>query len=203
MSAWADQANSNNASQPSIAWQPSLISSGINGLPSVEFHGPLNNGTYMTISNFLSGLSEGEIFVVGQLDADPPATSSAAGLYYFGSGSPDTLFPDTDGIIYDQFGSTIRRAAGNPTPSLTSPFIYNVSSSPGRWTNRVNGSQLTTFGTNTVGWHSVSIRIGSGLSGAGLNYDGLISRVLFYSKILSNSQRAAKVIELKNLYGIA
>jgi hypothetical protein len=197
---WADQASSNNGSQGAAAWQPTYIVSGINGLPSVQFHGSNNR---LIIAQFMYGSSEAEVFLVGKLDNDPPASLSKAGVWYFGMDiSSYSELPGTDGVIRDRFGSTVLHDTGyNTGGTLASPFLYNVSTRSGDWTARLNGTQIYSTPTNVVGWSGAHF-LGSSF-GLSNYFDGLMSRVLIYSPVLSVDQRAKVVAGLKSIYGIA
>jgi hypothetical protein len=132
---------------------------GINGQPVVDWDG---TSDYMDFgASAFSALSGGaEVFLIGRRDADPPPTDATSPIWVMGSsGDGSSLVPYSDGNVYEDFGSTTRKSAGNPAASLASPFSYNVVSIAGEFTVRVNGTQLYTTATNTVGW-SATPRLG-------------------------------------------
>jgi hypothetical protein len=200
LSAWADQSKSNHAVQAVGLRQPTLVPNAMNGLPVVRFDGLY---TYMTISQFATFFTEAEIFAVAKITLDPPVDALRTGWWHMGqSATVSAEFPGTDGVIRDGFGSTTVKGTVNPAQSLTSPFIYNVSSALGRWTNRLNGNQLWTTDSNIVGWHSTTIMLGTTWAAPVRYMEGVFSRILVYNRVLTNEQRANKLAELKTLYGI-
>lgn len=198
---WADKTtNGNNYTQPTSASQPTL-GTAINSKPTVTF----SNGTsnkYVSKSGSWS-LTAAHVFVVGKLIADP-TTGTIYGFWRFGTGGAECAVPFTDGIIYDDFGSSTRRTTSNPTPSMTSPFLYEVVSTSSEWTNKLNGTQLFTTATNTVSWDLSGSSIG-GSSGTG--YLGLtawlggdLGEVILYNGKLSTSDRSSLVSSYINGY---
>jgi len=170
---------------------------GLNNTPAVRFHTSL--GSYYYLPN-MAGLTAGEIFIAVKVDSDPPPTTARTGLWDISTsteGFPDTHFPYTDNSIYDGAFSTIRKNAGNPTPSMTSPIIYNVSSATNSWTARINGSVQHTTGTNTVGFPSAPL-LGKGRNAFSL--DGYIGFVAMFTRVLTTGERTAITDELMARY---
>lgn len=119
---------------------------------------------YFDAPNFLTGFAAAEVFVVLQAGADPGAAVGNSGLWKYGSSAQDSHYPFTDGIVYEAFGTNTRKATVNPTPSLAVPRLYNVMTKANGYTTRLDGTQLFTTATNTVGWsttpqfgHSVNV----------------------------------------------
>lgn len=132
-------------------------------------------------------------FIIVQLDADPPASGNG-GLWEFGTDASDTHFPFSDNNIYDDFGTTVRKTVGNPTPSLAAVRLYEVVSAAGEWTARLDGAQIFTTATNTVGW-SASSALGGAVSGAsGTRLNGKIAEFINFT-----TKRTAP--QLAELYG--
>ncbi len=97
----------------------------------------------------LSALTAGEVFIV----LSRPAEDTNYGLWDMGADTVSTLYPwDGDSNIYDEFGTTARKQVGDPTPTLAAWRLYNVVSVAGEWTAFLDGAQLFTTGTNTVGF---------------------------------------------------
>lgn len=105
----------------------------------------------------LAALTDAHAFVVVKLDADPAVALATSGLWVMSTSgdAPTTIFPYTDGVVYDGFGSTARRTVGNPTPALTSWRIYEVRSASGSWEAKLDGATLFSTATNTVGFPAV------------------------------------------------
>ena len=147
---WEEKSGSGrpDATQTTTA-QKGILQTGIaNGKSIIRFDGTDDNydlGDY-------SDLTAAEIFIVVAVDTDPPVGLSTPGLWTFGSSGTVTLYPFTDSKIYDSFGSTVRKTTVDPVADLTQFNLYNVVSIAGEWTNRLNGTQLFTTGTNTVGF---------------------------------------------------
>ena len=195
---WPDSSgNSRDATQATSGMRPTYRTNVVNGKPIVRFDG---SDDYFALPNFLTGFTAGEIFCVLKIDADPPATGGATGIGIWGSGIQSHL-PWTDGIIYDSFGSTARKTTVDPTPALTSWRLYNVTSKSGEWTSRLDGVQLYTTATNTVGWSSAPIL---GYSQAALYYlDGDLAELLLFSRELTSGERANVQSYVASKYGLS
>ncbi|HNC56658.1 MAG TPA: phage tail protein [Leptospiraceae bacterium] len=168
----------------------------VNGKPAIQF---IHDGNSATTSNtrydgtnFLTGFTEGEIFIIMKAASDP-ATSNIKGNYgVFGSDTTQIQHvPFTDGTIYDGFGSTARKNTGNPTNNLASFFLYNVSTKANLFTVRINGSQHYTTNTNTVGWTTTPRLGGQAGNFSSAGFDGYIAAIIIYNRVLNSSERAA------------
>ena len=167
-----------------------------NSEPSLTFNGTSN---FVADTSFNStGLTEAELFLVGKIDNDPPAASAQSGISLFGSGTT-SHFPFTNSSIFESFGTTLRKSVGNPTDSLASPFIYNIISQSGEFTANINGSQIFTTATNTVGWNVGFTRIGVS-SGGSIFYDGEMVTWIVFDFILSGEQRSELYTALESKY---
>jgi hypothetical protein len=148
----------------------------------------------------LSSLTAAEIFIVVKIDADPPPDTTSDGLWDFGAVSAATRYPfATDSIIYDGFGSTARKTTVNPATSLTQFNLYNVVSISGEWTNFLNGTQLFTTATNTVGFNVVNT-LGNTI--APTHLDGDIAEVILYNHKLSPTSKTQIKQYIANEYGL-
>lgn len=107
------------------------------------------------------GLTQGHVFLVLQLDADPPAVG-VGGVWSLDVQGNDDHLPFTDGVIYDGCLSNARKSTVNPVPSFAdAPRLYEVVSSATEWTNRLDGAQLFTTGVNTVAYPGAGWRLGA------------------------------------------
>lgn len=146
IASWLDYSgHSRPLTQATGANQPTADLTAWNGGPCAVFDG-VND--YFNLANFLNGQAAGEIFVLLQLDADPPGSINQTGLWYFGTQSDH--YPYVEGTIYDDWGSDTRKTTGDPATALTTKHVYNVSSAAGAWTSRINGVQHYTTASNTV-----------------------------------------------------
>ncbi len=193
--AWADKSGQGkDATQTTTADKPTLQTGIVNGLPVVRFDG---TDDFLNIPD-LSALTEGELFVVIKLDADPPVLNS--GAWKFGSTGQNTFWPTAaTGVIQDSFGSTVRKTVGNLVTSLAQFNIYNVVSRAGEWTANLNGAQEFTTGTNTAGFTNVP-RIGR--NGAADFLKGDKAELLLYSPTLSIANRGLIADYLATKYGV-
>jgi hypothetical protein len=183
---WPDgSGNGNGLGGPSLP--PKFRTGVLNGLPVVRF-----NGTSQFLNfpvNAFVGFTAAEAFIVVKANnPDPPVSSVGTGLWDFGTDITSTHYPFTDGIIYDDFGTSARKTTVNPTPSLNAFNLYNVISSSGLWASRLNGgSTIFSTGTNTVAFIA-QCTLGS--SGGGTVYfNGDIAEFILYNRVISQSER--------------
>jgi hypothetical protein len=183
---WADLSGNARDWVQSVPGTRPLCKTGIlNGLRVVRFNGA---DDVLDGPNFLTGFTAAEIFILVKVDADPPAGVAQSGLWSFGNSGDSVHFPYTSGVVYDDFGSTVRKDTGDPTLSLSSAFrLYNVSTASGAWTSRVDGTQHFTTATNTVGW-STAPRLGSSSDNTKF-LDGDIAEIALYNAVLSGGDR--------------
>src|SRR5690606_29917028 len=144
--AWPDTSgNARHMTQATAGAKPHYRTGGgagsINGWPGVEFNG---SSQIFDLATFLTSFSAGDIFIVLQVDADPPATQPPTGIFKFGADAAISHHPFTDGNIYNSFGTNSRKSCGNPTPSLASLHIAEFWSASGDWGARINKSNLFT-----------------------------------------------------------
>ena len=169
----------------------------LNGQPAFEFDG---DGQWFNTGDH-SSLTECEVFAVVKIDNDPPGTNefgAQTGLWNYSTGDV-THYPYVTGDIYEGFGSNARYFVGNPTPSLSSQFrIINIWSATNDWAYNLDGINLFSTGTNTVGLDS-SCNLGYSTGG---NYflDGKITEFVLFDHKLSASDRASVVAELNSVY---
>lgn len=166
-----------------LLWQPGVV----NGHAVARADGVDDHWT----GPDLSTLTAGEVFIVVKLDADPPAADAQTGFWDIGSDTnlADAI-PFTDGVLYDSFGSTARKTTVNPTPSLATAFrLYNVVSVSGEWTSFLDGTQLFTTATNTVGFTTTTL-LGRSAGGAVNSFlDGDIAEFILFPRKLSAGEK--------------
>ena len=174
---------------------------GGNSKPGIVFEG-VTLKPYFDVPNFMTGFTAGEAFVVIKLNNDPPALVAQSGLDKTGNTANVTLYPQTSGVIADSFGRTTRIAsAGDPAPGiLTNWHIYDRISTATEWTSILNGTQLFTTGTNTVGWNTAP-RIG-GDTTAGSYIDGILCAWILFSRKLTTSEQTSMKNYLATKYAI-
>ena len=197
VSTWLDQSgNGNNATQTNSGYRPALTTNALNTLPAVSF---INNGNYLDLPNLMNGAAAGEIFIVVQAASATP--SNNPGLYQFGSGTGG-CYPNSSGLITDNFGSSTTYTVGIPPSGVTQYSLYNVSSQSGQWTARLDGITLLNSTTNSVVFNAAP-HLGHN-SNTGFN--GSVAEVIVYNSVLSAGDRAAVgqyLVSKYNLPGIA
>lgn len=167
-----------------------------NGQPVLRFDGI---DDWLNLSDLFSGLVAAEVFAVVRNVMD----GSSGGLWDFGSSTETTHFAYIDGLIYDDFGTDTRKATADPASALTSWRIYSVVSTASEWTSYLDGAQLYTAATNTVGW-TTTPRLGAGSSG-GTNFPLAcdLAEFLLFSRKLSLYERALVLYYLGARYGVS
>jgi hypothetical protein len=204
VSTWTDQSGDGNSPTQigDDAKRPLVDTSEINGHPALDCAG--TRYFDWTPSGQISALTAAEVFAVGKCRNDPGAVG-LDGLWDFGASGDLTHFTLAGGgagsIVYDDFATTVRKSTNyNPSPQLTSPWIWNVISTSSEWTAIHNGVQAFTTATNTVGW-SAQLRLGA--SGAGSRIlDGWLAEVHLFPAKLTTQERADVMSYLQNRYGI-
>jgi len=197
---WADKSGQgNDLTQSTAGARPLYKQNIIGGKPALLFDA-VND--FLTIPNFLSGFTAGEIFIVVKRRVETPASSAVSGFWEFGTSSFATNWPFTDNNVYDDWGTTVRKSTGNPTPLLADPNVYNVSSASGAWTSRFNGTQHFTTGSNTVGFTTTPSLGRSQVTGLDIFFDGWFAEALIFDNVLSGGDRTTVTDALKAIYGI-
>lgn len=150
-----------------------------------------------------SALTAAHIFIVIKLENDPPTTDFETGIWAFGSSGLGAHYPFSDGKIYDDFGSTTRKAINDPGIALDTWRVYEVISTSSEWTALIDGSQIHTTGTNTVGWPS------SGQTALGINRDetvgfqGWIAGAYMFSAKKTGSDRTTLITYINSRFGLS
>ncbi len=179
---WADSSGfGNDATQTSAGQQPILVTSVVNGLPVVHF--AASQSQFFQLPNFMNGASTGELFIVVRAASAKPTNGS--GLFSNFGANHGTFYPASDGMIYDDFGSTNQQEVGLPPANITAFNLYNVTSANGPWVARMNGVPFNSFTGN-----SVSFRTNPMLGQGGGDFDGDIAEMIVYDHVLSNAERA-------------
>lgn len=181
--------------QATSSAQPLYLSNQLNGLGIVDFP-HTSAGEYLWNVD-PSALTAVHFFIVLIVDADPPATAQIP--WKFGTaGSLDT-YPYTDGFIYCGPFSTTRSCAVDPTPSLATWRVFEVISTSSELTINLDGAQIFTTGTNTVGILA-NCNFGSNL---GVNpWNGSVAGLYIFSSKLT-TDRADMVTYLNSRFGLS
>jgi hypothetical protein len=173
-------------------------SGGANGQPYLSFDG---NDAY-ELPNFLTGYTAAHVFIVVK-ETNDPAVSTASCLgpcAHFGTGAGgNTLYPFTNGVIHDCFGSTTRHDTGNPTPSLASWRLYEILTKSGEWTSWIDGTQHFTTASNTMGFPTNPLIAGDG---AGNFFVGDLEEIMLYGADIGSTDIASVKSYVSSTYGL-
>lgn len=192
ISVWKDQSGGGrDGSQGTDGNRPIYSANGgPGGRPCVTFSATANGSTGQWIAwgNVFSSLTSAEVFIVRKAASDPASPFPDEGaIWHFGTNVNGDLAPFSDGNVYDAFGSTARKPTGDPTTSLASWHIYNVTSVSGEWTSRINGVQHFTTATNTVGFDTSAL-LGKTLGALG---SSSMTTIWIFDAKLSTTDRAS------------
>lgn len=140
--------------QSNASFKPIYKENILNGLACARgegWHSP-TAGPHFFTGPSLASLTAAHIFLIAKCDTEAVGTVDN-GLWHIGShGGFGDIFPFTDNLIYDGTMSTVRKNsishAGQP---LTSWRVVEVVSTSSEWTMKLDGTQIHTTGTNTVG----------------------------------------------------
>lgn len=198
---WEDQSgNSRHFKQTTSNNRPILKTSIQNNKNIIRFDG-FNDFLQMDVA--FSGLTSASYYIVLKAAADPQSSESKTGhpIFFLSGINFASHFPWTDGIIYDNTLCTLRKTVGNPTRSLSIFNLYNVDSTDGEWTSRLNKSQLFTTSVNTINQQGQKL----GLNDSQPSYyyfTGDIAEIVCFDSILSNQNREKIEIYLYDKWGI-
>jgi hypothetical protein len=160
---WTSRTGINDATQATAASKPTYKVNMSGGQPALYFDG---NDLMGFASSIISGTPDGFATFIYKVNADPATDNltSGAPLGDFGSAILANHWPWMDGNIYDDFGTTSRKTAGNPTPSLASFRLISQHSAANDFVINIDGVQFYSTATNTVGWSGTQ-KIGGTIAG--------------------------------------
>lgn len=143
--------NGRHWSQGNASLRPSVGT--IGGQPGIVFDGI----DEYVIGTSLAPLTEGTVAIVAQLDNDVPAAVGQTGFWDLGTSVSTAHVPFTDGLIYEEAGSTMRKdsIAANPVADLSVPFLYVITSATMAWSSYINNVLHSTTAVNVVGFPGV------------------------------------------------
>lgn len=177
--------------------RPTYQTNQINGLAAAFFDG---DNDHLDMPDF-TGITAAHMFFVVKLDADPPVNSNESGWSTITGDAVNSLhFPFTDGTIYDGTFSTARKTTGNPAASLADWRVYEIISTSGEWTNKVDGTQVFTTATNTVSAPASSM-FGQNL--ANHNLHGHLAGMYLFDAKLSSGDRTTLIDYINDRFGLS
>jgi hypothetical protein len=161
---WTGQLQGFNMAEANTTIAPLFRTNQINGHAATRFEAGRNiktpRGPGPGFNNrFSTDLIVAHTFFIVRVDNDPPANNLQSGFHFNTSltdvgGFAEELFPFTNGVVHENWGSTTRQDCGNPATALTQWNVYEIFTGPGEYIVRLNGTDLpnSPFAVNTVGW---------------------------------------------------
>lgn len=178
--------NARHATQTNAARQPTFVASGINGLGSIDFDGTTSNLRYD--ESFLDG-SSFDIFIVAKNNLSAPNSSTTL---ISGQDTVNILIMRAEGaraeggwVANAPFGNKV--VTNGATASVDTQHLYNCSNNESALTlsifhDGVFGGSIATTGAPT---NYSPGRIGSRIETEVTKYDGLMSEMTFFARVLS------------------
>ncbi len=202
VSSWTDlSGNGRHFLQATEANRPLWVANQLNGHPVIRFL--QGTSQFLDCAPFLSGTSASAELIMVVRSTLAQGTSN--GLMRFGSSGSISLYPFSDDIIYEAWGSTSRRTLPAATGVTARTWgVYNVASRSGLHIIRHNESVLFSTASNTVGWISTqNFQIGRNRSDSTPAYfTGDIAEVRIYPGVLSTDDRLRVTTALRAKYAI-
>lgn len=143
----------------------------------------------------MSLLTEGEVFIVLKMNNDP-GIGSSCGLWEIGTSTQTDYHPFTTGVMFNGFGTSVRKTAVNPAQDLELYHVLNISSTDGRWIMRINGEKVYATTNNTAAFEASPVL---GLSNAGVYLGGVVKSMAVYDNVLSAEDRAGVEVYMQEL----
>jgi hypothetical protein len=141
-----------------------------------------NSNAQVSRSSYLSAqsYSAAEVFTFYK----PPSSGGSWVIDAFGSAGQASHMPWSDGKVYTDFGSTVRKinaaVTGISADTWAAVSMYSASND---WRLYVDGTERFSTSTNTVGWRN----------GTHYVFQGVVemAEVFMYNRVLTSSERAA------------
>lgn len=142
-----------------LASGPIITNNYVNGKAAARSYG--TNWLAMLNGSF-SGVTEVHYFVV--IRGRDDGTGQNGFWHHNGSGASTPYYPFSDGDIYSTLGTDTRKNVGNPAAALDTWRLAEFISKSGEYTFKIDGTQISTTGVNTVGFDTGSVEILFGVS---------------------------------------
>lgn len=129
--------------------QPTLVDDGHPDL-NVAYFDPGVAIQHLEITGHNMTARATTFFIVAKMANDPAAAAGESGLFRFTSSSFNQAYPWIDGVIYENYGVTVRQTVGNPAPDLSDWNIYEIESNTGigGWKAKLNGTTIYSSGSS-------------------------------------------------------
>jgi len=190
--------NSRTITLPGTTHNPTIVTGAANGHDVMQF--VATSQQYFTLPS-MTALTAGELYIVMKRDSRLPPNDAQSGFIMMGTAGalPHSAVPYSDNNIYEGFGTTARKVVSEGTLDLSSHYaVYNVRSASGSYAIGVDGTDLLTSATNTVGFPSTPV-VGAGLPVAGY-FPGRMAEIIIYDQIRTSVERAALIASLMHTY---
>lgn len=154
---------------------------------------------------------QGHIFLVVEVDADPPPSGNDTGLWKM-TNADNTHFPFTDGNVYDSILKSSRDNFGNPTPALTSWRVYQASIIASLGSGQANGTYLVGIDSsnsliNQNGTAIVQVQYIAaptlGRNGASQGFKGKMAGLYLFTQTLSSGDRTDMITYINTRFGLS
>jgi hypothetical protein len=190
VSEWRDKSGNNR--HAALAASGPIHDGVINGRAAVRFD--LGVTAALTITAFAASYTAAELFVVIDI------TTENSGAYFglWGTATDFSHYP-TGGVIYESWGTTVRKTVGNPVTDVLNPHIYNLQTAANYYAARINSEALFSTATNTVGFRATPYEIPMSANCP----VGLMGEFVMYDRVLSAGDRTAADAYLRTKWGIA
>lgn len=179
---WPDQSGNSRDATGVGSIKPTRVDNVVSTLPVMRFDGA---NAYFTLPDYMTSLTASTWFMALKIDADPPASGTATGLFRLSSSSDNTHYPFTDSNVYLSYGSANRYSA-NPATSLATWHRLIVTVDATGWVMYVNNSPVISQGPQTLGW-TTAPTIGKSIGSFFL--DGDVLECGQYDSVLSDDDR--------------
>lgn len=177
---WPDLSGSgNDATQPSVANRPILVTPALNGAPVVSFDG-INDR--LDLPNVLAGTTNGEILAVVKIP--PIAADKYNRMWSFGGARGSTYF---NGARFEDFG-TDEENLHDGSPLQNEYHVVAVSLDNGVLRERVNELLLWEQPVTSTGFNPAPV-LGASPSDPSVVFNGQIAELFVYNRALSRDER--------------
>jgi len=193
---YADQSGNGRDGTPGVG-APAIWDLVANGHKAFRFSAA--SSQYISLPS-MAALTKGEMFIVIATFKDPPTVGTHTGCWDMGTqASNSSYLPFTDNVIYETFGSTVRKTVGAHTANLaTDVRVVNIWSDTNDWGYAMEGTTLFSTATNAV-FFPTAPNLGQGVHDHNF-LDGYIAEWFLYSQLRSPSERTALVSALQATY---
>lgn len=158
----------------------------INGKSIVRLAQTLDKKRFSMSSSLMNGATAGFYGAVANVTADP--TSDPDNGPILGNFGNPSRWPTTNGNILEGFGTSSFKTV-NPTPSLTSFRMYSARTAASSYKIHLDGTEIFTTGTNTVGFGSSTTKYIGASEDLGNHLKGDIAEIVICNQALSDSDR--------------